>query len=310
MKQLNLIGVDKYGYGQRNYAHNIDTFLSIPHTYSNYTHIYKNVYRENAINHVLVGIPSYKKTDILTVHDIAYNYPNFVKTRFFAFLLRETLKRADRLIVYSHFMKSEIERFYQKEDVAILSFGIDTTMFTDRLIEEARKKYYPEYDILIVSNLEQRKNILPYLEILSKTFLRVRLIGKPVDKKLSQSIMKIVKRSPNIFYSVSVSSIQTEYMKSKILLHPALYGGFEMPVAEASLMGLSTLLYDYPLNRELYGNAPNYLDYGEPTSEKLMESIFEAVENNTSKNMASIVRKNHDIRKTIKQYEKFYEGIL
>ena len=311
MKELNLIGCDKYGYGQRNYSRTIDKFLLLHHTYNLYKHIWNlQYYQKNAVNHVLVGIPLIKKAEILTVNDIAFNYPNFVRERVFARALIENVKRADRLIVFTNFMKNEVERFYQNKDITVLPFGIDLIEFSYGLAENMARIFDKEYDVLIVSNLDQRKNILPYLKALSKTFLRVRLIGKVVDKKLSESIMKIVKESTNISYSVSVPSIQVEYIKSKVLLHSALYGGFEIPIAESSLMKVNTLVYDYPLNRELYGSAPNYLPYEEPTSNEMIETILQAIDSNNYRRMSEIVRKNHDIRKTIKTYEKFYEGIL
>lgn len=311
MKGLNLIGADKYGYGQKNYAHAINDFLSIPHTYNTYTHIYNtSIYKKEALNHILVGLPSYKKPDILTVHDVGFNYPNFVKPKVFAFLLRENIRRADRIIVFSRFMKNEIERFYKNKDITILPFGFDLGFYTYSVVKAMLMFYEKEYDVLIVSNLEERKNLLPYLEVLSKTWLKVRLIGKTVDVALSDKIRRLCADSSNIEYSVSVPDIRVEYAKSRVLLHPSFYGGFEIPIAESSLMNLNTLLYDYPLNRELYGNAPNYLPYELPTKEEMEELILKASLSYSSQTMKEIVRRNNDIENIIKGYEKFYEECL
>lgn len=202
---------------------------------------------------------------VVTIHDMAFQrYPEtvYAKTRYFLrFILKRSVKRADRIITVSEFSKAEIQKFYRvpAEKIAVVPNGVDTQRFhpdyTSKQKELIRKKYgiASEKYFLFLGNIEPRKNLVRLLEAYEvfvkklegqETPMLVLAGGKGwlYDEIFAKAEQGILKGKVCFTGYVEDEDVPVIMAGAEIFCFLSFYEGFGMPVIEAMACGTPVLV--------------------------------------------------------------------
>ena len=188
---------------------------------------------------------------IATIHDISImHYPEFhpkLRVRFIMDNIEATLRDADRVIVDSHIVRSELmENFGLPEDkVQTVPLGVDPGFRPRSGIEtqDVLKRYSLDYKqfFLVVGTLEPRKNlkraIAAYCRLPGSVQDRMPLVltGKRGwDDALLEAIDSLIARGRIRFLGyLAETDLQDLYSAAGMVLFLSVYEGFGLPVLES-----------------------------------------------------------------------------
>ena len=221
--------------------------------------------------------PRLKKAKlILTVHDLRLiRYPEtytFLRYRFLRRAVRDSVRRADRIISVSRFTKNELIEAYGIEDdrISVVHEAVDPAHFDDaslspdetRLVSNLKDSPF----ILSVGHLEPRKNYDRLIEAFQKIkpdlppSSRLVIIGKKGHHY--HSALKRMEQDPDITYLnfVSQGLLNHLYKDAALLVFPSFYEGFGFPPLEAGIHGTVSAVSRASSLPEICGNAAAYFD--------------------------------------------------
>jgi glycosyltransferase involved in cell wall biosynthesis len=203
-------------------------------------------------NFIPLSIPA--KRIVATVADFSFaHFPEWhskEKIQYFQKHFWKKIKRADRIIFISDFIKQEaIQLFgFPPEKLSRIYLGFNQEVFRiyprEDLVSIKNRYSLPENFILFVGSIEPRKNlrnlILAYLELdesLRKEFKLV-LVGFKGWK--NEEIMSLIqKMKGDIFYIgyVPEEDLGKFYNLARVFVYPSFYEGFGLPPLEAMASG-------------------------------------------------------------------------
>jgi len=232
------------------------------------------------IFHGMYSIPMFKmKKVVLTIFEFSWMlfpeyYPRWVRIPA-SVMTSSAVKRADKIISGSKFMKKEILDFFnvQNDRVEVIPLGVDEIFFermeiADILDMKKRYKIDGEY-ILAVGDLWPKKNI----ERLIDAFSILRK-SKNVDYKLvltggnlwkSQRLFQKVNSLGMIdnvimTHYVSLRDLRLLYQDAQLFVFPSLYEGFGLPILEAMASQVPVAVSNISSMPEVAGDAGVYFD--------------------------------------------------
>ena len=210
---------------------------------------------QNQITHFFNYIvpPYVSGKTVVTVHDMVYKaYPETVRSRTRHMLdlgLKQSMKRADRIVTDSQFSKSEIIRYFPEfeEKIRVVPCGVNLEKFQpvqDNAHFQKLKKQYqiPDNYFLYLGTLEPRKNLERLLTAYEE-FAEIH--EKPAKLVLAGAKGWLY---DSIFQKVQDLNLQnqvifTEYIADEDLtcllsyalafVFPSVYEGFGLPPLEA-----------------------------------------------------------------------------
>lgn len=229
----------------------------------------------------------YNRPSIITIHDLTPIYfpgkkrNSFIEQVAYRFVLKQALKRANKIIAVSNFTNNDLIRHYPfvKDKVEVIYLGAD-----DKLIKRLavsvqgigtkRCTLCPKPYLLYVGVWREHKNILGLIQafenVKSETNskfqipnLQLILVGKP--DPIYKEVELAAKNSPYkkdiiIMGYVNDEDLSILYQNATALVFPSFYEGFGLPGLEAMAMSCPVVCSNTASLPEILGDAALYFD--------------------------------------------------
>lgn len=229
------------------------------------------------------------------IHDLAYiNHPDTVEQNNIKYLqsnLDKWLRRTTKIACISEATKRDLVRQYKgigsKAEVIYLGVDIEKYKIINKAkTEKVTSKYgLPSSYILFVGNIEPRKNLDTLLTAYENLYINnpkippLALVGG--NGWLNDSILANIKRMQNkgipVYRNnryVSNKDMPSIFSAAILLIHPAIYEGFGLPILQAMACGTPVICSDTSSMPEVGGKAVEYFD---PHSHKELEEKIRLV---------------------------------
>lgn len=268
---------------------------------------------------------------IITIHDLAFlampeTFP--LGKRFYKSLaVRQSIRKADKIIVVSHATKEECIRVLNvpKEKIKVIYNGIDSNfkkINSPDIIDNARRKFglFRKF-ILFVGTLEPRKNIIRLIRAFHQMRTSVHVEHELViaGKKgwLYSGIFDEVDRlglkdSVHFLSYVTPKDLVNLYSTADMFVYPSLYEGFGFPPLEAMACELPVVASNISSMPEVLGDAAVLVNPYNVNS--IAEGIFKVLTDDALR--LSLIEKGLERvkifswDKSAKEYLKVFEEIL
>jgi glycosyltransferase involved in cell wall biosynthesis len=275
------------------------------------------------------AIPRGRWKTVVTMYDLTFlKYPGYLPDE----VVRKcranihALARADRVIVHTHAIKTEVMSLLalpgERIDVIPLAPSENCSPVDEVLSETpcGLERYTPDDYILHVGTIEPRKNIpvlLRAFKILREKH-QLKLILAGGEGWLNDSIIRLP-RELNIQNDVILTGyvdgaiLRSLYHHALVLVCPSLYEGFGLPPLEAMACGTPVIISDALSLREVAGDAA--MSFPTMDHEELAAQLEKVVTSNSLRQ--ELIRKGLDrageyswqrvIAETIRTYQKVLE---
>lgn len=225
-----------------------------------------------------IAPPRHRGKLVATIHDLGFLHLPRTFARFFVFrsrmFIRQTARRAARIITGSQFSKTDISTRYglAPEKIEVIPYGVSPrfgeTQEPGRIQKTlAKYKIRPPY-ILSVSRLNPRKNLVSLAGAFSQLKRELRLPHQLVlagrgDYKTAKTIALIRKAGgPDILLTgfVDDEDLPSLYQGADIFVYPSLFEGAGLPVLEAMAAGVPVIASNTSSLPEIVGDAGITID--------------------------------------------------
>lgn len=223
--------------------------------------------------------PKFKYAKVLlTVHDLRlYRFPSTYPLLRYLYLyhsVKESIKRADRIISISNFTKEEIVKTcnVNPNKITVIHEAINKENFNPENVLDSflDKRYdylkHTQY-ILSVSHLEPRKNyerLIDAFAILKEKTnnkdLKLVIVGQKNNG--AKSVLKKIEKVNDVIHIdfVSREFLLWLYKNAQLFVFPSYYEGFGFPPMEASSMGTLSVVSNCSSIPEVCGDCSIYFD--------------------------------------------------
>ena len=219
-------------------------------------------------------IPAKHAAQVVTIHDLDFlHHPERTEAemrRDFPQLVREHARRADHIVVSSHYAAREVIRHLDllPDKVSVCSPGAPD--WTDAIARERSASGSPGTKILFVGTIEPRKNIGMLLD----AYARVRttrpdtpplVLAGYVRPALEAELQRRLGEPPlaghvTILGYVDDARRRALYREARLLVLPSLEEGFGLPVLEAMACGVPVLVSNRGSLPEVVGDAASPIE--------------------------------------------------
>jgi glycosyltransferase involved in cell wall biosynthesis len=229
------------------------------------------------------------------VHDMSYlKHPETVEPNNIKYLqsnLSRWLKRTTKIACISESTKRDLLYRYNElsDKTEVVHLGVDPSKYRKIPVLETKSitsKYgLPSSYILFVGNIEPRKNIDTLLAAYKNLYTKsakippLAIVGG--NGWSNESTLTHVKRLQNsgipVYRNnryVTNEDMPSIFSSAKILIHPAVYEGFGLPILQAMACGIPVICSKTSSMPEVGGEAAEYFD---PHSHKELEDKIELV---------------------------------
>ncbi len=225
----------------------------------------------------------YNQPYVITIHDLIINHfptgkastlpsPLYhVKRLGYKFVLKETAKKAQKIIAVSEATKQEIIDHLPvtKEKVIVTYEGVDAKI--SKANDKDLKKYHVSKSdkyFLYVGNAYPHKNGERLLEAFSKVIsdnpeVKLVMVGKMnyFYERLKQKSQSLNLQNSVIFTgAVADEELSALYKNAQALVLPSLMEGFGLPGLEAMQQGCLVIASEIPVFKEIYKDAAIYFN--------------------------------------------------
>jgi glycosyltransferase involved in cell wall biosynthesis len=198
-------------------------------------------------NELPVTKPSRLKT-VLTVHDLIFRrYPSYysaVDVAIYSWKLKQSLRKADRVIAVSEQTAADLKEFEKVSDdkLVVVNQGcasIFKQSYSKEAIQEVRARYdLPETFVLCVGTIEKRKNAALLIRAVSlmKEKVAVVIAGKPTthaDELLELVRQQGLEKHVRFIFQVPYADLPLLYRSATVFVYPSMFEGFGIPIVEA-----------------------------------------------------------------------------
>jgi glycosyltransferase involved in cell wall biosynthesis len=214
---------------------------------------------------------------VVTVADFSFaRFPEWHtpdKVRYYAKNFWKKIRRADRIIVISDFIRNEAVQLFgfASDQLTTIPLGIDHEVYKvypPQTLPETREKYHlPENFILFVGSIEPRKNLrrllLAYQDLEESTRKDVKLVLVGFKGWENEEILTLMRKmKSDVFYLGYVPEVDLGkiYNLARAFIYPSLYEGFGLPPLEAMACGCPVVVSNTASLPEVCGDAAYYVD--------------------------------------------------
>lgn len=224
---------------------------------------------------------------IITIHDlIPLYFPNQYKSQYYyyKYYLPKIIKSSDMIVTISENTKQDIMKFYKtkEEKIKVIYNGYEHLVAAPDTQTHVNKNERPY--MLMVGATYPHKNLRIVLEAYAKIHHKIELdciiVGRESEyfNELrsfidSQGLTNRVK----LLGYVSDKELKTLYANANMFVYPSLYEGFGLPVLEAMLSDVPTIVSNTSSIPEVAGNASVIVDPGKVN--EIAESILAVYDN-------------------------------
>lgn len=223
--------------------------------------------------------PKFKNAKLLlTVHDLRlYRFPstyNFLRYVYLQYVVKQSIKRADRIISISQFTKNEIVNLCKvnPEKINVILEAINRDKFNENILsnyqldQNLSQLSYSRF-LLSVGHIEPRKNykrLIDAFNILKQDIknkdLKLVIVGKPNNS--ASPIIKKMKNTNDVIYLnfVSYQLLLWLYKNASLFIFPSIYEGFGFPPMEAGSLGTLSVVSNVSSIPEVCGDCSIYFD--------------------------------------------------
>jgi glycosyltransferase involved in cell wall biosynthesis len=226
-------------------------------------------------NFIPLSIPA--RHVVATIPDFSFaRFPEWhprERVRYFEKEFWKKIKRADRNIVISEFIRQEaIDLFgFSPEKLSTIHLGYDPSIFRVYPLEDLasiRERYsLPKKFLLFVGSIEPRKNLknllLAYAQLapkLRREFKLVLIGFKGWENEEIQTSMKKMEGDVRYTGYVPEEDLGKIYNLARVFVYPSFYEGFGLPPLEAMASGCPVIVSRTSSLPEVCGNAAHYVD--------------------------------------------------
>lgn len=227
---------------------------------------------------------------IITVHDLIVNTYStgrastlhpllyWLKRLAYLFILKISIKRAEKIIAPSFSVKNQLIENYKLEPgkIPVIYEGVDNKLAdaAGKIDVLNRYKIKPCEYLLYVGNAYPHKNLEILLQAYDKikqSNLKLVLVGK-YDYFYNRLIEKNMNK--NIIFTdyVNDNELACLYSNALFLVQPSLMEGFSLPTIEAMARECPVICSDIPVHREVCLDAALYFESG--NTQDLYEKIM------------------------------------
>jgi glycosyltransferase involved in cell wall biosynthesis len=213
----------------------------------------------------------YKGKMVVTIHDLIYllfpeSVPSPVARIYASFMIRQALKKANKVISVSEHTQSDLLRIYGKEfapkiDVVSEAGGRDFHRIDDKTrIADVRSRYRLDRNIILyVGSVKPHKNVgtlLKVFELLRTWDIPHQLVvcGR-WDKKEDELKDMLKGRYVRYLGEVPSRDLAVLYSIADVLVHLSLYEGFGLTILEAMQCGTPVVCSENSSLPEVVGDA-------------------------------------------------------
>ncbi len=264
--------------GSKNLTKFLEKDTNVKVIYSNIPNVgpmrdlkYLNLYRiinKHDLYHCLSSyLPFFKiKTKtLITIHDLKYIkidnlMNNRIKSFYLKFILKRSLKIADKIIAISKSTASDIKDVIGPNKKTFVVYEANT-LDKKQLIEPVESNKLPKFFLCIGEN-RPHKNYNRVLEAYSKGYLEcgegfpdLFIAGNNVDDLKDQVIKFGIEKKVSLLGLVPNSKILWLYKNAYALLYVSLYEGFGLPLLEAMSSELPVITTNMHSTKEISGGA-------------------------------------------------------
>jgi alpha-1,3-rhamnosyl/mannosyltransferase len=220
------------------------------------------------------------RTSALFVHDLSFlslpkSYPPSMRL-YMRWLVASAVRRAERIIVLSEFVRSEVQRFYpavspSKVFVVYPGYGEDFNADASSRDADIKARYSLDQDyILSVTNIHPRKNLLGLLaayrllrQHIGDQTPQLLIVGK---RYWGNSSLETEARDMGVrlLGYVPQADLPGLYRAAKLFVYPSLYEGFGLPPLEAMASGVPVVCGNNSSLPEAVGDAALLVDMRQP----------------------------------------------
>lgn len=243
-------------------------------------------------NFIPINIKS--RCTIVTIFDFSVIlFPEWhpkVRIDYFEKNFLKRLKRADRIIVISDYIKKQsVDLGLPEEKISTIHLGFNREVFkiySSQDVQTIKKKYHlPEYFVLFVGSLEPRKNLKNLISAYSSLDKGIRkdiklvLAGfKGWKNKEIMELLKKVKSDVVYLGYLPEKELGKLFNLATLFVYPSVYEGFGLPPLEAMACGCPAVVSDAASLPEVCDNAAYYVD--PYSAESIADGIYRVATDN------------------------------
>ncbi len=272
---------------------------------------------------------------VVTIHDLIKHFSKgpstttrkrsvyWLKYLGYKIVFKQTIKRADKIITPSNFVKNEIINEYKidPEKISVTYEGVDTKL------KAQNSKFKTQYEIkkpylLYVGSVYPHKNI-------ERLIKAVKLINKEHISSNKPPVTLVIVCARNVFRDrlnnyieqnkasdfvsftgyVADDELAFLYQEAEAFVFPTLSEGFGLPGLEAMAVSCPVLCSDILVLREIYGNAVIYFNPLDSTdiAEKIKEFLSDEKGRGKLKLLGSELVKKYSWQKMANETLKVYK---
>ena len=259
-------------------------------------------------------VKSAKTKSIVTIHDTIFmRYPQWYKWHDRMFYKQKTdfaCKNADAVVAVSQQTKCDLINYFNvKEEKIHVIYQPCNAAFTVKPTENQKKEVteklnLPNKFILMVGNIEKRKNIVNVIKAIQNEEINLPLVIVGRENSYAGELKKEIDKSnvKNVYFCHQVCPLDLPvvYSLASVFVYPSFFEGFGIPIIEALSCGTPVITSNISCFKETGGDAVLYVD---PNSrQEIIQAIY-SVEND-SKLRSELVQKGE------KQVKKFNPDVI
>ncbi|MGA3085215.1 MAG: glycosyltransferase family 1 protein [Thermodesulfobacteriota bacterium] len=250
---------------------------------------------------------------IVTIHDlVAFLFPETIPLKYGAYmryLLRQAVKKADKIIAVSHHTKKDLIRILKvSSEKIVVIHEAPSPIFFPYDKKEAQARLKQQYGITKkfiyhLGNIEPRKNLIVLLEAFTRVCQDLgneyQLVVSGQKGWLTRSLSHFLKNYPAQDQVLFTGYVPMEHIpmfmnSAELFVFPSLYEGFGLPVLEAMSCGTPIISSNRSSIPEIVGSAGILVD---PTdTQELADRIIGLLRNPEEKMRLSQLGKEQSAR--------------
>ncbi len=272
------------------------------------------------------------KPFVLNTHGGLLGYDKYLKSNlaklpyklYDLLTLKQVAKRADAVIVSSHFEKKEALAYGIDENkIHVIPMGITVEQYT---VDRTKRKN-KTIQLLFVGRISRNRNIEPIIramELLKEEKIMLRIVGNEIvtsatDKAGYLDEMKQLARELGLEKKITFTGAKygkelvDEYKKADIFLYTSLSENFGQTILEAAASGLALICTPVGIVNDIVEDGKNgFVVKGDPEeiANRILRLRIRSLRLNLGKTLQSNIEKEYDWKGIIDKYIEIYNRLL